>query len=462
MGSVVPERTPFSMPNSYQSISQPSAWGGVGGIPDPGISAGPSEIGMPNIIKDGNNNSNRTIPYTRIVGVQNETLLKQIQDLRGGSLAFIGKPDFRRGGNKVSTSGIDSISLLASAKHVDKHFEKWKPDAADEIPLAVDVPFPLGGQPADYLDYTPPKVKGQGSKLPNGEPSKGMFENQTAFNRYDQQSIYRPGAHQTNGSCFLYPETNTDYLINANDILLGGYTKRKKNASTANTNPKVPSAASNFVLGELYKKLAAIEPNPFSAWTPDGMVIYKYETSDSSVSTSNPSALDTQLDMKQGAMFNIAVAGPALSTDWITQSDPSLSKRCLCLPRNCLYLLIVGTIINHKITKMRMLRTTSSDLAQHANKEDWMGFNKGELILGGWNIGSIIDNAAAPIRQHNGPMLTAPDMNSSLMGLRVVVNIRFVTAFELHQKFWGTDGDGERPARATRLRGNEKRPFGSD
>ena len=93
-------------------MAPPNSFGGVGGLQDPGAAVGPGgAIPMPDIIRDGNNNSNRTIPYARVVGINNEEKIKQIEQLRGGSLAFIGKQPFRKRGNefhtRVTPGGVD-------------------------------------------------------------------------------------------------------------------------------------------------------------------------------------------------------------------------------------------------------------------------------------------------------------------------------------------------------------------
>ena len=440
MVSVVPDRSPFSMAGSYQPMAPPNAFGGVGDLQNPGsaVAAGMA-IPMPDIIRDGNNNSNRTVPYTRIVGINNDDRVKQIEALRGGSLAFIGRTPFRKRATpaRVTPGGIDSFSAMASIDHVIGALKEGNP-----LKLVPDN--------ADVVAQIQTHVE-NGTRRPDGTPQP--FINPPA----DLTNFFRPPRGE-NGSCFLYPlEDHTESPNERKDTSSSG---KRNRIEGWEGNTKVPKHAATVFLEALYRDWGndVDGVQPFTRWTPDGLVIYKYQTSDDPVSSGNHMALDYQLDQKQGAMFNIAVQGPCLSIDWTGQADLEMAKRCICLPRNNYYLLVVATVgtddKNNKVLKdCRLLRTTSHDLASHANSLEYMNLNEDELIIGGWKIGSVIDNAAAPMRQHSGPSLMAPDRNSSLMGTRVAVSIRFVDSFYLHQKYFFEPTDTRNtPYGASRLR----------
>jgi len=389
MVSVVPERSPFTMSGSYQPMAPPNSFGGVGGLQDPGAAVGPGgAIPMPDIIRDGNNNSNRTIPYARVVGINNEEKIKQIEQLRGGSLAFIGKPPFRKRGNefhtRVTPGGVDSFSNLASLDHVSQVLAlKDAQDNPKSLALtATD----------DNFKHQINQHDNNGSRHPSGTKNILAPNGNVPAT---PGNIFRPGSNRGTpdapASCFLYPNAR-DFTVHPNEesILKNSSSKRPRQGDEGfKDNAKIPTDLAKCVLDALYQQWAVDEegPQPFTRWTPDGLVIYKYETSEDPVSsTTNPRALDYELDQKQGAMFNIAVQGPCLSIDWTGQTDLEAAKRCVCLPRNNYYLLVVATMGKSSqgddvLTNCRLLRTTSHDMHNYANSLDWMGLKDGEVII---------------------------------------------------------------------------------
>ena len=445
MVSVQPNNAPFGMPGSYQPMASPTAFAGVGGIGNPGsIVAAGGAVQIPNIQRDGNNNSNRVIPYHRVVGINDEERVKQIEDLQGGSLALIGALGQRRRRKNhdddaptrmsAQQSGPDSFSNLASLKHAQKILET----NAKEVELAFDPNLTNGATGIPNI------VANNGHLNADGSKADPLFPRGVLAARYDD--IYRPGSRdEDDGCCFLAP--HDDFMTDPGTITSSGGSKRHRTGTTTNHNDKLPSSASKFILQELYASMANSDdgPQPFTKWSPDGLVIYKYATSDEKLSSRNTGSLDYQLDQKQGAVYNIAVSGPALCIDWTNQDkDFDMSKRCMCLPRNNVYLLVVAKKENKTLLKasMRFIRTTSCDLSEHANAKDWMGLQTNELIIGGWSIGSVVDNAATPMTNHD------PAMKTGLMGIRIAVKIRFVDSFELFMRYWRT----EHPVGASRLR----------
>ena len=452
MVSVNPENSPFGMPGSYQPLAAPNAFAGVGGIGNPGsiVSAG-GGVPIPNMQRDGNNNSNRVIPYHRVVGVNNEESVKQIEDLQGGSLALIGQIGIRR--SKVTAgqdlpqpsrigaqqSGPDSFSNLASLQHVEGMLSSNDKDVSLYFNTAT-AQLSTDGVPKNVSSNGYLKADGskRDDKMFTDAYKKAMDDNSSI--------IYRQGSKNADGCCFLAPKSF--FMISPKNITPSTGSKRQRGAgNSVNTNDSIPSDAAKFVLQTLYGDMARTSggPQPFTMFSPDGLVIYKYSTSNDKFSSKNTGSLDYQLDQKQGAVYNIAVSGPALAIDWTYQpGDTDMSRRCLCLPRNNVYLLVVAKMEDNSLKKnsMRFLRTTSCDLSEHANEKDWMGLNQGELIIGGWSIGSVIDNAATPMSSHS------PDIQTVLMGIRIAVKIRFVDSYELFSRYWRK----EHPTGASRLR----------
>lgn len=471
MSSVTSENTPFGTGAAYHALSPPNSFGGAAGYANAGVSVAPNGgFSMPPVQKDSVPTSNRTIPYSRVVMIDTDAL-DQLNGLKYGDLALLGARNFTGGRDRdrgktdrrptrgaPNSTGVDSPSKLATTDYVEGRWEGAKP-----IPLKVKLENTVSMKP-DAAGRLVLARAGEGGDEYYGDLARSGVHVQIIA---ENNNIFE-SPKQGEKSCFLW--VKDAYLVtvksessSAGDLsrLSGsGINKRQRDASLtehaewvasnasveALVRPKIPSEAANHTLGLLLYHMSQQQdgPMPFNSWTPDGIVMYKYETADGNNSNNmNPEALNTLMDRRQGAMFNIAVAGPATTFAWTSQKDMELSRRCLCLPRNMYYLLVVATFDTTTdpdqpgLKELRYLNTTSYDLNQHAHQGERMSLKPDEVIIGGWQIGSVIDNSAAPMASMGGgAALNGPQIRSGTMGARIAVSIKFVSPFDLHMKYW--------------------------
>ena len=69
--------------------------------------------------------------------------------------------------------------------------------------------------------------------------------------------------------------------------------------------------------------------------------------------------------------------------------------------------------------------------------KDAKAFNPNARIVGGWEIGSVTDNAAAETtNSFAGPKSNGKRQRQSFMSMQLNVNIRWIDSFELHERYW--------------------------
>jgi hypothetical protein len=459
MSAVNGNREPFGLGSAYNALSPPNQFGNAGAFTDAGISSNTGGgIAVPGMQKDSIPTTNRVIPYTRVVPVTSSAST-ELKGLKYGDVAFLGKNMSLRGRKKggralvapTMSSGVDSPSRLATIEYLESELKD------------NTHPFILGDAQLKPDDST---------ELPTGirhmaNLARGGIEVEVGIN--DSLNIYPTSGQLKDNSCFLWPLaahlTDPKYVEDKSVAPIERKRRKRKNKDAVDNpqtvaanllcRPKIPTDKAKVLLDMLYKRLDEHTAGamPLTRWTPDGIVIYRYTTEDGSSEMSSET-LDHMAERRQGAMFNIAVAGPATTFAWTSQENPTLSKRCICLPRNMYYLLVVAKqgLVDAKqaFTKFRLLRTTSFDLNQYScpagvaggagvnSGEGRMGLDTDEVIIGGWQIGSVMDNSAAPMSTLGGgaSLTGGPNIRSGAMGARIAVSIKPVSPFDLHLQYW--------------------------
>jgi hypothetical protein len=224
------------------------------------------------------------------------------------------------------------------------------------------------------------------------------------------------------------------------------------------------------------------------AWRPIGFVLYKYST------FGYDSRAEEALDARQNALFNVSVGGQTIVTQLSTlvrelggvASGTGLTQRAsaardrwsrlLTMPGDLLYVVVVGEVVRKGdslasnggtnfdptnsrpnsafLTNVRLELTTSEEMTSDATPKGTygvgagvaqnfssrtarmgkMGLGDNELIVGGWQLGTVIDNAASramPLTP-NGVTIQDP----ATYGLNVLMGIKWVNGLTLHEKYW--------------------------
>ena len=227
-----------------------------------------------------------------------------------------------------------------------------------------------------------------------------------------------------------------------------------------------------------------MEKGGFFKWTPDGLTLSKL------ASPTGDDMATEELDMRSGALYNVAVAGNSVATTW------SGDDRMLSMPGDAVYVLIVCDVVSYTetdeiigaykeaveayvenptqetldkigesfkpktaaevarsakrknrpkclMTNFRLRRMTSSYLSSEGsvfgNKR--CGLKIGTLgddgpllvqkIIGGWKIGTVLDNSAS---RQQGPSMNVRSTPSSF-AISVNVAIQWVSGDDLFRKY---------------------------
>lgn len=218
-------------------------------------------------------------------------------------------------------------------------------------------------------------------------------------------------------------------------------------------------------------------------WKPDGMVLSKLE------SPSGEPLSSMELDARQAQLFNLAIQGPAIAKTWTGKSE------LVCMPLDKVFMLVVARVTSKKggtvdaadmkkevgffgkgekgevtadwdalaleavdtvgggptsstLSDFRLMRATSSYLAANSHYKPgnaasrcnlglFQGDNlfAGDYIVGGWCIGTVVDNAAS--RSTIGHQVRIAPMS---MALNVNVNIEWWSGDKLHRHYMDVDG----------------------
>ncbi len=198
---------------------------------------------------------------------------------------------------------------------------------------------------------------------------------------------------------------------------------------------------------------------------PHGAVIYKY-------STETDAKMEHELDAMHNAMFNIAVQGMAIVSDFaydpakayrIYQTRQS-QMRLASLPRDNYYIVIVGRYnlmgIGQladvtSIDQLHFELTTDADMQRNLRNRlhpDHGGFLEAdEFILGAWRIGSAVDVAATRLKNTKGSISVRDRSTFTSM---LALGIKWLSSVQLHRMFFEA-GNEEKPDRANSLFYNE-------
>jgi hypothetical protein len=195
-------------------------------------------------------------------------------------------------------------------------------------------------------------------------------------------------------------------------------------------------------------------------WTPDGVVMSKLSEGDR--------LLDDELDSRDGMLFNVAVAGPAISSLWSQEAALEV------MPLDRVFIVIVAdrwkgdqevalrnidrktydelraselkngskppakVDSEYTLTNFRVKRMTSAQMVAACMASD-KGLSKLELkrggdvadyIVGGWCIGSIIDSAASR---------AAPGDSSTLVGAMKRTRVNSAHNLVVKIEWWDSD-----------------------
>ena len=228
-------------------------------------------------------------------------------------------------------------------------------------------------------------------------------------------------------------------------------------------------------------------------WKPDGMVLSKLE------SPSGEPLSSMELDARQAQLFNLAIQGPAIAKTWTGRSE------LVCMPLDKVFMLVVARVTssagaisdddlkkevgffkegetgavtaawgalalkavddkdggpkNSTLSNFRLMRATSSYLAANSHYKpgnaasrcnlgllEEGGLFAGDYIVGGWCIGTVVDNAAS--RSTIGHQVRIAPMS---MALNVNVNIEWWSGDKLHRHYMDVDGNVQQRGTTTEL-----------
>jgi hypothetical protein len=253
----------------------------------------------------------------------------------------------------------------------------------------------------------------------------------------------------------------------------------------------IPTVAAQRSMRQLNFGRDGILSNLFRSFRPDGVVLGKFGSADrwdvdGSVGSVQHNE-DTQLDMQAGALYNIIVEGFGVCSNFWGQSSQVFQspQKHKILPRDKLFLLVVANTVavttdpdpQLRLSDFVLVRASSADLFRMAglvgateadgrystssSLEEMFGhaipgvpaykdpygatiaavpakaFNPDARIVGGWEIGSVTDNAAAETtNSFAGPKSNGKRQRQSFMSMQLNVNIRWIDSFELHERYW--------------------------
>jgi hypothetical protein len=168
-------------------------------------------------------------------------------------------------------------------------------------------------------------------------------------------------------------------------------------------------------------------------WSPDGMVLSKLE------SPAGDSLSSSALDLRDAQLFNVAVQGPAIAKTWT--GDSLLA----CMPMDKVMVVMTAKVGKNKdgetaLKEFKLKRVTTSyliaysypgdDAAKRPNPRLRCGLADDEYIIGGWSIGTVLDNSASRA-QIGSQVRTAP----ASLALNINVNVEWWSGDKLFRHF---------------------------
>lgn len=218
----------------------------------------------------------------------------------------------------------------------------------------------------------------------------------------------------------------------------------------------------DIALDILMNMLSKADNGPLSMFVPDGVCINVF----GDTMIKDTESYEQRANFRQGLLANIAVDGVAMTSTW---SD---ARHLRTLPRDGVYMLLVATLAPANTTSttsisngkrvlknFRWMRSTSNDMLSRSSPHNSC-FGKhlpstqeplgkeftlkkadinhssdphfGEFIIGGWRIGSVMDNTAS-IEKTIGSSLSTPRAKALQ---RIAVAIRWMTGPELKRAYF--------------------------
>lgn len=501
---------------------------GAGGFP--GVNA--------STIKEARNNrgSNEKIPYARLVPMHtypdkdslkplpnshgsdlrlcdHKTLKAEYEDLKSGELAWVrsyralakdsrGNEHSHRYDEKIMQLGVgpDRFQRLASTTWVERLFVATMGSNV----IDLDDAYIYNGASDDYfIKFYQEQLKAvdlTGATLSNSEDvarrlrvenRKGAYSVEGSMDIDLGKEPVKCGIRGASPSIFLH-----GWMMDDREVKISKEkdpTSSRYSPFTANQEPPELFYEMPRNMGDIlaFTRLYEImDKRGFFKWTPDGLTLSKL------ASPTGDDMATEELDMRSGALYNVAVAGNSVATTW------SGDDRMLSMPGDAVYVLIVCDVVSYTeadtnkentgiidlykkavkayvenptqttldeigksfqpmaaaaaaeeaaardrpkclMTNFRLRRMTSSYLASESsvfgNKR--CGLKIGTLgddgpllvqkIIGGWKIGTVLDNSAS---RQQGPSMNVRSTPSSF-AISVNVAIQWVSGDDLFRKY---------------------------
>lgn len=498
----------------------------------------PGATGFPGVnastIKEARNNrgSNEKIPYARLVPMHtypdkdslkplpnshgsdlrlcdHKTLKAEYEDLKSGELAWVrsyralakdsgGNAHSHRYDEKIMQLGVgpDRFQRLASTTWVERLFVATM--GSDVIDL--DDAYIYNGASDDYfIQFYQEQLKAvdlTGATLSKSEDVARTLRDENRKGAYivdgsmdidlDEGPV-KCGIRGASPSIFLHGWMMDDREVKISKVK--DPTSSRYSPFTANQEPPDLFYEMPRNMGDIlaFTRLYEImDKRGFFKWTPDGLTLSKL------ASPTGDDMATEELDMRSGALYNVAVAGNSVATTW------SGDDRMLSMPGDAVYVLIVCDVVSYTeadtngkdgiidlykeavkayvenptqetldeigksfkpmkaaeaaklegrpkclMTNFRLRRMTSSYLASEGSVfgNRRCGLKIGTLgddgpllvqkIIGGWKIGTVLDNSAS---RQQGPSMNVRSTPSSF-AISVNVAIQWVSGDDLFRTY---------------------------
>ena len=309
------------------------------------------------------------------------------------------------------TGGVATAQRLCSFEYLERYFSH----------VLSSRSIVVGDGALANLSALAPGLKGAAANKRKGGGAAPDYNFGTALNpaAIDVTAILKATSEAPDASFSGIAKQGID-ADNTSPFLHGGSMNRKVHVGTAHKMTNV-TIGDEIAFKWLY---SAMLKQGILDWTPDGIVMSKLSEGDR--------LLDDELDSRDGMLFNVAVAGPAISSLWSQDADLEV------MPLDRVFILIIAdrwvgdqkaTVdgmtreayadlkkaeLNKKadaadagttytLTNFRIKRATSAQMVAACMAPD-SGLSKlglsrsgnvAEYVVGGWCIGSVIDSAAS-------------------------------------------------------------------
>ena len=264
---------------------------------------------------------------------------------------------------------------------------------------------------------------------------------------------------------------NSGIFLQDEGPFLRGKTLERGTVKVGKNKMRVPLSIGDDLAFDRFEELLA-EVGALD-WQPDGLVHSKLSQGDVQ--------LDEELDARDGMLFNVTVQGPSITTSW------SEDKRKATLPLDKVFVVIVGDVWYGKtkeqaeavwaadanpagdsyetargttektfhdnskayftdatsfaaITNMRVKLMTSSEMISYSSVADGRlelkkFDNASQYIVGGWCIGTVLDNAAARSSHEGVALMGAVKRGRTSNGINVSVKVEWWSPDRMYRSF---------------------------